>query len=73
MIAGAGFAMMCWAEAKRRAVRKRPHEWTYPLPRGLGHPDGASAEFYRITDDAWHCWNSLTDYARRNWEPRTFL
>lgn len=63
MIAGAGFAMMAWREAVRRA-------YSWPVDPGLFAPErmtercsGAAefcehCEYYNILDKAWYAWNA---------------
>ena len=78
MIWGAGGAVMAWKLAK---LRKAPADTGNTPAERYGECGvaicprwfPASAEFYRINDDAENCWNRLTDYAKRNWEPRIFL
>jgi hypothetical protein len=72
MIAGIGFAMMAWELAQSR-FGKHP-DVVVPHRRIESYFLSASEnEYYRILDDAWGSWNSLTTYAKRNWEPRYYL
>lgn len=60
MIAGIGFVRMAWELAQSRTHELRSAGFKYPRDRNatdrFADNPGPSAEFYRITDNAWSIW-----------------